>query len=284
MRQLNPPARARRPATVPRLTRAHSRWDDGGPTERIEVRNVLTREQVLDELGDLATVAHALCVEYLFMECALGHGVDSPAGSPPPQTSDAAGAAHSLAVGQMRRLRAIDHLLTVAGRDVDLGRATELRRPAPTAAIAFAPLTAAQLDGMLEREHAMAAAVDARYKALQEGVEQAVVEELDGLAFIIDATDLAEAFGRLRDGLEALAPSAYLRAVRDVPADDRERGLRDLSDRYYAFVLTALGAGFAHPEIESQMVDNVAVGAMFAWDEVNKLLVQGGLLPAFTLP
>jgi len=32
------------------------------------------------------------------------------------------------------------------------------------------------------------------------------------------------------------------------------------------------------------MIDNVAVGAMFSWDEVNKLLVAGGLLPAFTLP
>jgi hypothetical protein len=245
---------------------------------------VLTREQVLDELGDLATVAHALCVEYLFMECALGHGVDSAAGSPPAQVTDAAGAAHSLAVGQMRRLRAINHLLVIAGRDADLGRATELRQPAPTAAIAFAPLTAAQLDGLLDREYAMATAVDARYAALAEGVEQAVVDELEGLAFILQATDLAEAFGRLRDGLAGLAPGAYLRAVRDVPADDRERGLRDLSDRYYAFVLTALGAGFAHPEIESQMIDNVAVGAMFSWDEVDKLLVQGGLLPAFTLP
>jgi hypothetical protein len=244
---------------------------------------MLTREQVLDELGDLATVAHALCVEYLFMECALGHGVDSAAGSPPPQASDAAGAAHSLAVGQMRRLRAINHLLTLAGRDAELGRATELRQPAPAAAIAFAPLTAAQLDGMLDREYAIATAVDARYTALQEGVEQALLDELDGLAFIIVATDLAETFARLRDGLAGLAPSAYLQATRDVPADDRERGLRDLSDRYYAFVLAAIAAGFTHPDLESQMIDNVAVGAMFPWDGVNKLLAAGGLLPAFTL-
>jgi hypothetical protein len=235
---------------------------------------VLTREQVLDELGDLATVAHALCVEYLFIECALGHGVDSGAASPPPQASDAASDAHSLAVGQMRRMRAINHLLA----------ATELRQPPPTSAIAFAPLDATQLDGMLDRELAMAKAVDARYAALQADVEQAVVDELEGLGFILLATDLAESFARLRDGLASLAPSAYLYVTRDDPTDDRERGLRDLSDRYYAFVLTALRAGFANPDVESQLIDNAAVGAMFSWDGVNKLLVQGRLLPAFTLP
>jgi hypothetical protein len=245
---------------------------------------VLTREQVLDELGDLATVAHALCVEYLFIECALGHGVDSGAASPPPQASDAASDAHSLAVGQMRRMRAINHLLAGSGRDAELGRATELRQPPPTSAIAFAPLDATQLDGMLDRELAMAKAVDARYAALQADVEQAVVDELEGLGFILLATDLAESFARLRDGLASLAPSAYLYVTRDDPTDDRERGLRDLSDRYYAFVLTALRAGFANPDVESQLIDNAAVGAMFSWDGVNKLLVQGRLLPAFTLP
>jgi len=159
---------------------------------------MLTREQVLDELGDLAAVAHALCVEYLFMECALGHGAGSAAGPPPPQAAEAAAAAHSLAVGQMRRLRAINHLLTLAGRDAELGRAAELRLPAPAAAIAFAPLTAAQLDGMLDREYAMATAVDARYTALRDGVEQTVVDGLEGLSFMLEAIDLAETFGRLR--------------------------------------------------------------------------------------
>src|SRR4051794_26898513 len=104
------------------------------------------------------------------MECALGHGADSA----PAPVAEAAAAAHSLAVGQMRRLRAINHLLTFAGRDAELGRAIELRQPAPAAAIAFAPLTAAQLDGMLDREYALATAVDARYAALRDGVEQAV--------------------------------------------------------------------------------------------------------------
>lgn len=245
---------------------------------------MLTREQVLDELVDLATVAHALCVEYLFMECALGHGVGSGAASPAPQVSDAASDAHSLAVGQMRRLRAINDLLMAAGRDTELGRATELRRAPPDPPIAFAPLTAAQLDGLLDREYAMATAVDARYTALRDGVDPAVVGELEGLSFMLDAINLTESFARLRDGLAGLSPGTYLYATRDVPADDRERGLRDLSDRYYAFVLTALRAGFANADVESQMIDNVAVGAMFSWDEINKVLVAAGLLPAFTLP
>jgi hypothetical protein len=32
---------------------------------------VSPREELLDELDHLATVEHALCVEYLFLDCAL---------------------------------------------------------------------------------------------------------------------------------------------------------------------------------------------------------------------
>lgn len=247
---------------------------------------MLTRDQVLDELDDLATVAHALCVEYLFLECALGHDVEV-AGSPPApaQVGDAADSAHSLAVGQMRRLRAIDHLLVLAGRDANLGRATELRQGAEPA-LPLAPLTAAQLHaGTLDRELAMAIAVDKRYEALALGADPAALDAIEGASSIISfGGGLADAFAQLRDGLAGVAPSAYLRVTRDVASGEVEAGLRDLSDRYYALVVAALRAGFVSPDLESRFVDTEAVGAMFRWDAVHKLLAQAGLLPAFTYP
>jgi hypothetical protein len=40
----------------------------------------LTREQVLDELDFLATVEHALIVEFLSVQCALGHDLPADQG------------------------------------------------------------------------------------------------------------------------------------------------------------------------------------------------------------
>lgn len=41
------------------------------------VSGLLSREQVLDELDFLATVEHALIVEYLSVYCALGYDLDA---------------------------------------------------------------------------------------------------------------------------------------------------------------------------------------------------------------
>ena len=44
----------------------------------------LNRDQILDELEYLATVEHALVVEYLSVFCALGHDLAAEEGGAPP--------------------------------------------------------------------------------------------------------------------------------------------------------------------------------------------------------
>lgn len=243
---------------------------------------MLTRDQVLDELDHLAGVAHAQCMEYLFIGCALGNDDQDP------RVGDAVGRMRSMAIQEMRQLRRIAGALRLAEQPLDLRRATELRQDPPDPPIALPALTAAQLDGgMLDAQLAIAKALDARYARLQPAVDPSGTPVLDGdlrdaVAFVIElGAGHADAFTAFRDALSGLAPSDYLRVTSDVPADDLERTLLDLGDRYYELIVRALRAGFQHAEAESSLVDT-ALGAMFALDAIDNRLVARHLLPTFT--
>lgn len=250
----------------------------------------LTLQQVLDEVAHLATVTHAQLMEYLFIACALGNEPNAPEGADPAtqQICEAVSLAASASRGEMRLLRTVNRLLVGAERDPSLDRATHVES-GPSPPTAFAALTAAQLDGLFDHQLKIATAVDEHFAQLSASVDEAgeaVLGELAGqIGFIFGfGSDRAARITGIRDALGTLTPSRYLLVTRDEPADDVERGLRDLSDRYYEFVLGALRAGFATPDLASTMVDNVAVGAMSAWDAVNGQLARRHLLPAFTLP
>ncbi len=92
-------------------------------------------EELLDELDHLATVEHALCVEYLFLDCAL---VDR-------------GPGFNLALSAMFQLRRVNDAQVTAGRGGNMTRAAQVRGTPP---VTFAPLVASQLVGMLDRESA----------------------------------------------------------------------------------------------------------------------------------
>ncbi|MEA2189887.1 MAG: hypothetical protein QOI73_8 [Solirubrobacteraceae bacterium] len=248
----------------------------------------LTREQVLDELHELAAVEHALCVEYLFLWCALGDGL-TPSREPTDVERDvavAAAKAFELADREMRLLAKVNRALVAAARGPNLRRATRFRNATPGAAeVVLAPLTAAQLDGFEDREHAIAAAVDARYALLPTTLEPPpdpdVEDPLSLIAVIVeDGTGHAAAFAELRAALAQLEPAQFLRARSDQPADELQRDLRAIADAYYEVVLVALRAGLAHAEIGI----SPSVSAMQVLGDFLPRLVELGLLPAFTLP
>ena len=142
---------------------------------------------------------------------------------------------------------------------------------------------------MLDVQLAIAKAIDDRYSCLAPSVDPSGTPVFEGallgqVAFVVElGVDHASAFAFFADALAGLAPSDYLRATRDVAADDLERALLDLSDRYYELVVRSLRAGFRHEEAESSLVDT-ALGAMFALDAIDGKLVAARLLPAFTDP
>ena len=137
------------------------------PEEQGAAGGALTREQVLDELEFLATVEHALVVEYLSVACALGHDLTPEEGGAATRPGhDAAVEASELAVVAMFRLKSLNLGLAEAGRAVPLGRAAGVSSPS-VAEIPLGPPSPAQLERLLEREVAIASAVEERYAELR---------------------------------------------------------------------------------------------------------------------
>ncbi len=216
----------------------------------------------------------------------MGNEEEAPAGATPAQEAiaDAVGRLGSASRNEMRQLKRLNEVLVFAGREPTLSRATELRA-GPSPAIALAPLTPAQLDGLLDREVAIGQAIDARYESLRPSIDPATGfdEDLGGrIGFLIDVgIGHADFATSLRAGLSGLDPSAYLVVTRDTPADEIERGLLDLSDRWYDFIVVTLHVGFGNEQLMNPMLDRAA-GAMFSLDAVNDLLAARKLLPRFT--
>lgn len=130
----------------------------------------LSREQVLDELEFLATVEHALVVEYLSVCCALGHDLTAEeGGATTDQGRAAAGAAAVLAQGEMFHLKRINEALVNAGRSVRLGRAASISSAAG-AELPLGPPDPVQLEHLLEHEKVIASAVDERYTRVRPAV------------------------------------------------------------------------------------------------------------------
>jgi hypothetical protein len=234
----------------------------------------MTREEVLAELEILATVEHALIVEYLTVHCALGHDLDPDEGGASAATRDAADAAFGLAGGEMTRLASVFNALIGAGRFAPVERAASIAS-ASHPAIPLDPPNAAQLERLVEREEAIAKAVDERYARLV----PAVAAEDDLRPVVEDGQTHAAAVAPLRAALGDLAPAAFLRATRRETSDAFEQRLLDLSVRGYRLVVSVLQERFAP---ESALPASLPVDAMRSLDGVNRLLVQRGLLPPFT--
>ena len=105
----------------------------------------LSREQLLDEIDFLATVEHALVVEYLSLYCVFGEQLlPAEAAASPPLLPGAADMVHGLAVSEMRHLHQLNQLLVLEGRSAQVGRASSIGPPG--AEIPLGPQSAAQLE------------------------------------------------------------------------------------------------------------------------------------------
>lgn len=245
----------------------------------------LTREQVLDELEFLATVEHALVVEYLSVCCALGHDLSAAeGGATSPQGQEAAAVASRLAQSEMFHLAPIARVLVRAGRAPELGRASSISSSSG-AQIPLDPPTVEQLRHLLERETEIGTAVDWHYAQLRTSVTPAVFVEaglLDALSEVVEAgTTHAEGAASLGDALGDPPPPDFLRVPRRETSDTLEQRLMDVSDRAYRLVTTALRSNYNEPDAFGYRT--LATTAMDALEASNRALAQRGLLPAFTL-
>ena len=249
----------------------------------------LTREQVLDQLEVLATIAHALVVEYLSVCCALGHDLEADdGGATTEQGRSAAATASSLALDEMFLLKAVNRALIAAGRPARLDRATSVVRPSGQE-MQLAPPSPQELEGLLEREEEIAAAVDALYVGLEPAVttdpvfEDDLLDEVRSLV-VEQGSHHSAGVASLREAFGDVPPACFLKAMRRDTTDPFEVRLLDVSDRAYATVVTALREAFSQDDgFVAGTFRNLAVSAMATLDEVNRLLVHRRLLPPFTV-
>jgi hypothetical protein len=211
----------------------------------------------------LATVEHALCVEYLFLDCVLvdrGPGID-------------------LAFASMFQLRRLNDTLATAGQAGNMTRAAQVRGTPP---VAFAPLDAGQLDGVLERESKIAAAVDARYAVAGSllgsaaDLDPGLRDQIAGL--VESGAGHAAAFTSFRESLDGRPPAEYLRQVRE-PADEGDATLQSISLRQYGLIVALLEQHFAAPDGLTMLA--LARDAMRTHQGILFLLAERNLLPLF---
>lgn len=254
----------------------------------------LTREQVLDELDYLATVEHALCVEYLFAHYSLAAPMQLPPGAGPTtrRVFAAASEVFSIAVDEMRHFRWVNESLILLSRPPNIGRADRIHRQLDRP-FALEPLTPAQLDWFIEVERpsqSIAAGIDGMYVRLLTTIDHRpdLFPERDRLVHLLkliinEGVDHFQRFTAVKEQLAGLTPAQYLRPL-DRPADELARGLLELSNQYYAVLLDALSASFALSDRAGGTLLEQSRRAMFNLHETNHMLASRGVAPPFTLP
>ena len=246
-------------------------------------RRKVTREQVLDELAWLATVEHAMCVDYLLLHYALRTVLDAA-----PEVAGAVEEAMSIAQNaEMHHLARVNRVLVRAGRGPVLERASHVV-PASGPPVALGTLHPGRFHAFPKGEAAVAATIDTRYVRLKEAVAASgTVFDTELLADLLALLDSlaghAEAVRTLAGTLDDVDLPEVLRDLRLEPAGDLERDVVALSNRYYRTVVHSVAAGLAHDEALAGQLLSVATSTMFQLDAVNAVLVTRGLVPPFDL-
>jgi hypothetical protein len=231
----------------------------------------MNRDEVLDEVARLASIEHAMIVECLSVQCALGHNLEAnEGGASNPRGREAADGLSSYAQNSlMNRFRDLNLALVAAGHDAQLERA-------------FDPPTVEQLEHLIEHEREIAEAADKRYSDLKTALDTATGLEPDLLdrlrPLIEEGSDHVAAVHRLEERLGDPVPIDILRATRRVADGSFEQNLLDLSDSSYRLVVQVLRNQFVPDVFPDQAL---AVKVMDGLDAANRVLVQRGLLPPF---
>lgn len=271
------------------------------------------RAKTIAELRRLATIEHALCVEYLYAHYSL----DAPRQAPSDDSADfvkrryqAADAILKVAIDEMRHLRWVNQALRLLEGDnyePALGRAEEisgrlnqkfkLRALLPSVLQEFVDIEAPSrvetdgLDGMYVRI--------LRSIREQPKIFGAIADELIGLIKLIidEGEDHFERFSDVQRVLARVPEPQWYRPSwrnREWPGDSfgqaieaeasEDRALQELSDLNYAVMLRTLRVAFASESRAVQEIIVQARRAMFNMNEANQVLVERGQTPLFNLP
>jgi hypothetical protein len=252
----------------------------------------LTSDQVLDEVGFLATVCHSVLVEALTIAGAAGRDLPPDQFGPVNDQAAALGqTAGSIAQSEMFRFRRLNDALAAAGRGAETGRAASIASDS-VPEISLAPLTPEQFIDIVPREQAIGQAIAERYARLAPSVTTApvfsgTVLSGDGLhvlqGVIQDGQDYPGLLASYGVALGGVPSGKVVRATRRDADDDSEQNLLGVSDLAYRVLIDLLGVAFAPSSgLGFGVPLQTLVGQMNVLDGVNTELTRRGLLPPFS--
>ncbi|MDP8924289.1 MAG: hypothetical protein M3O34_15625 [Chloroflexota bacterium] len=284
------------------------------------VPTLMTPAEVAAELRYLATVEHALCVEYLYAHYSLNapmslppQAADQAIAGPRPLAGlrdmmDAAAAAiepetrrifaaafevFTIAVDEMRHFRWVNEALNLLGEAPSTGRADRIGR-ALDRPFALEPLTPEQLDWFIQVEEpsqSIEEGLDGMYVRLHTSIDRQrdlfpEAERLVNLMKLIidEGGDHYTRFLAVKEHLKGLDATVYLRPLADPPAGlGLIQALQDLSDQNYRVLIDSLQVTFGLGDRAAGILIEQSRRAMFSLHETNHLLASNGGRPRFAL-
>jgi hypothetical protein len=298
---------------------ARQERDDYVPPPSLPVRP-LSRREIIDRLRVLATVEHALSVEYLYAYYSLklppGSGPrrepwDVPGrpgqeGSEEARLFTAGDEVLRVAIDEMRHFRWVNEMLLELGEHWVLDRATVIGIDFPeqkglNQPFVLAPLTGDQLDWFIKVEkaspnHANAATIDGMYTRILLSIEQGTDFDADPakrerlaqfVKMIIDeGVDHYARFVRVKNALDGMGERRYLRVTAEpqiAPAGSPARVLQEVADGSYAVLLQALDYVFRQDAAQRGALLEAARRAMYNLDAACRSLSELKTGAPFTL-
>lgn len=260
------------------------------------ISQLMTRQQVIDELRYLTTVEHALCVEYLYAHYSVNAPMRLPESGVDEQTRRIFAAANEvfmIAIDEMRHLRWVNEALDLMQQPPSLGRAQligrNFNRP-----FELERLTPQQLQWFIDVEKPSQSAgkgLDGMYVRLLTSIdrqpEQFPERErlLPLIKLIIDeGENHYKRFLSVQQHLAGISPDSYLRQLKNPQPGTQLDSLQKLSDQNYSVLLSALQVSFALGDRAGGMVLEQSRRAMFNLHETNHYLASKGVRAKFKLP
>lgn len=260
------------------------------------VKQLMRRQEVIDELFYLATVEHALCIEYLYAHYSLNAPLRLPETGATQEIKRIFAAANEvfmIAVDEMRHLRWVNEALDLLGESPSLGRADYVGRVFQRP-FKLKPLTPDQLQWFIDVEkpsQSVGEGIDGMYVQLLTSIDQQPQQfpERERLLYLVkliidEGGDHYERFISVQQHLSGMDSSSYLRPLQQQTSDARLASLQKLSDQNYAVLLGSLQVSFSLGDRAGGLVLEQSRRAMFNLHETNHYLASQGVGGRFKLP
>lgn len=280
------------------------------PLPQPPITELLDRDEVINELNYLATVEHALIVEYLYAH----YSVNAPFSQPEFGTAENIGNIFAsaneiflIAIDEMRHFLWANEVLNILGAPPSTGRAKVIGKPPQhgdgrkiipgksylDVPFALNTLTPETLQWFIDVEAPSQVAgqqLDGMYVRLLVSIDRQreVFPEYDRIIpvikLLIDEGDgHFHRFSAVQKTLAGIPQSEYLRGLENKPNESQKK-LLGLCDLYYHSILEAIQISFSLGKSASEELLKAAIRSMISLHEAGHKLASEGIGVQFNLP